>query len=264
MEHFTVTQPLPDVFHIQDVGKVCMTLIRGDNATLLWDTGMGFHDVAACIAPYVRGQLHVVLSHGHYDHACGQHYFSESLVHPVDLNRCRRIVSRPSRTAILKRMSERGMLEPDYTADNFLNGTPKTIQPLTEMTLDLGGLDVQFILSPGHTGGSIVALIEQKKLLLTGDTWNPHTWLFFRESKSLATYTKTAKKLYALPAEHVLRSHDLAMLPMQTFRNYIDGLTQDTFDKAEPCPIPPYTNIRTYCCFPEPGSKLVFNADKLG
>ena len=75
---------MPGVFHIQDVTGVCFTLVTGERDSLLWDTGVGLYDVAACIAPYVRGKLHVVLSHGHYDHACGQHYFSESFVHPYD------------------------------------------------------------------------------------------------------------------------------------------------------------------------------------
>ncbi len=264
MQHFTVTQPLENVFHIQDAGQVCFTLIRGENDTLLWDTGMGFHDVAACVAPYVRGKLHVVLSHAHYDHACGQHYFEESLVHPIDLKRSRRTVGRKNRAAILKRIGARGILEDGYNAERFLSGTPETVQALENMALDLGGLTVQFILSPGHTAGSIIAWIEAKKLLLTGDTWNPHTWLFFPESKSLSVYVKTVQSLRDLPAEYVLRSHDLSMVSMQRFRDYIDGLNADTFAKAEPCSIPPYTNIRTYCCYPEPESKLVFNGDKRG
>ncbi|HRX09749.1 MAG TPA: MBL fold metallo-hydrolase, partial [Candidatus Limiplasma sp.] len=239
MLHFTVTEPMADVFHIQDAGQVCFTLIRGAQDTLLWDTGMGFYDVAACIAPYIRGKLHVVLSHAHYDHACGQHYFAQSLVHPVDLKRCRKTVSRESRASILKRMSARGILEDGYDTEQFLSGTPETVQALESMSLDLGGLEVQFIPAPGHTAGSIVAYIESKKLLLTGDTWNPHTWLFFPESQSLKVYTKTAQSLRDLPAKHVLRSHDLSMVSMDQLQRYIDGLAADTFASAQPCPVPP-------------------------
>ncbi|MFH1880922.1 MAG: MBL fold metallo-hydrolase, partial [Bacillota bacterium] len=151
MSSFTVTQPLPDVFHIQDVGKVCFTLIRGERDTLLWDTGMGFYDVAEYIAPYVRGKLTVVLSHAHYDHACGQHYFGESYVHPDDLLWCRKCVGKARRKLILQRVRKRGILPDDYSAERFLNGTPKTIKPLKEMTLDLGNLDVRFLHTPGHT-----------------------------------------------------------------------------------------------------------------
>ena len=159
-------------------------------------------------------------------------------------------------------MRDRGVLPENYPDERFLAGTPETVKPLDNLTLNLGNLKVQFLPAPGHTKGSIVAYIDKHKLLLTGDTWNPHTWLFFQESQSLKAYTQTVKSLYNLPAEHVLRSHDTAMVPMQRFRAYADGLNEDTFAKAELCPVPPYTNIHTYCCYPEPESKLVFNWDK--
>jgi len=264
MNPFTVTQPLPDVFHIQDAANVCFTLIRGEQDTLLWDTGVGLYDVAECVTPYVRGRLHVVLSHAHYDHACGQHYFSESFVHPIDLNRCRRCVDRKHRTMILNRIHKRGLVGADYPAERFLSGTPETVKPLQDMTLDLGNLEIRFLLTPGHTPGSIVAYLPQRRLLLTGDMWNPHTWLFFTESKPLAVYVKSMKELYDLNAEHVLRPHDLVLNTMDNLRAYIDGLNEETFAKAQPCPIPPYTRFNTWCCYPEPNSKLVFNADKRG
>lgn len=262
MQPFTVTQPLPEVWHIQDAGQVCFTLVRGQRDTLLFDTGMGFYNVSEFIASYVRGRLTVVLSHAHYDHACGQHYFLESFVHPDDLELCRGTVSPAQRAQVLRRARERGVLPDHYPDERYLAGTPETVKPLAEMSMDLGGLVVRFLLAPGHTMGSIVAYIDKHRLLLTGDTWNPHTWLFFPESQSLAVYTETVKALRDLPAEHVLRPHDLSLLPMKRFQAYADGLNEETFLKAEPCPVQPYTQIHTYCCYPEPESKLVFNWDK--
>ena len=262
MDRFRITQPLPNVYHILDCGNVCFTLICGSTDTLLFDTGMGFHDVAACVAPYVHGKLHVVLSHAHYDHVYGQQYFSESFVHPDDLSHCRKSVSKPERLEKLKHLIARGILEEDYASTSFLNGTPETVLPLQQMSMDLGDLHIQFIAIPGHTKGSIVAYIEEMKLLLSGDTWNPHTWLFFPESQSLSSYTKHIQKLINLPAEHVLRSHDIQMVTMQQFRAYMHGLNDETFQNAKPCSIPPYTHINTYFCYPEPKSKLVFNNDK--
>ena len=141
MSHFTITEPLADVFHIQDAGQVCFTLIRGSQDTLLWDTGMGFYDVAECIAPYVRGKLHVVLSHAHYDHACGQHYFAQSLVHPIDLKRCRKTVGREI-PGLDSQAYERAWYSGKWLryAERYLSGTPETIQPLQTMSLDLGSL----------------------------------------------------------------------------------------------------------------------------
>jgi glyoxylase-like metal-dependent hydrolase (beta-lactamase superfamily II) len=262
MDPFTVTQPLPNVYHIRDISNVCFTLVLGERNSLLWDTGAGLYDVSACVAPYVRGWLRVVLSHGHYDHACGQHYFRESFIHPDDLRLCRRCVGRANRTQVLKRIRQRVTLQDGYDAERFLSGTPETVKPLQDFTMDLGDLEVQFMQTPGHTAGSMVAWVPARKLLLTGDMWNPHTWLFFRESQSLSAYTQTMRRLRDLQAEHVMCSHDQSLNRMDRLRAFIDGLNERTFAAAEPCVIPPYTHIHTYRCHPEPDSTLVFNGDK--
>jgi glyoxylase-like metal-dependent hydrolase (beta-lactamase superfamily II) len=262
MNPFTVTQPLPDVFHIQDSAQVCFTLIRGERDTLLWDTGVGLYDVAECVAPYIRGKLYVVLSHAHYDHAYGQHYFAESFVHPIDLKRCKRCVDRRYRTEMLKRFEARGWIDEAYPKEQFLSGTPETVQALPFEALNLGNLEVNFLRSPGHTSGSIVAYIPKMRLLLTGDSWNPQTWIFFPESRPLTVYVNTMRKLAKLDAEHVLCPHALPPRTMQQLRAYVNGLNVQTFAAAQSCTIPPYTQINTWCCYPEPESKLGFNTDR--
>ncbi len=263
MNHFTVSQPIPGVYHIEDISKVCFTLVVGERDTLLWDTGLGLYDVAACIAPYVRGTLHVVLSHGHYDHVSGYQYFQELSIHPNDAALCQRSISKANRKRIMQRAKERGFLDDTFDTLRYLQDADCVIKPLEDYAMDLGHTTVEFIPTVGHTKGSMVAYIPERKLLLTGDMWNPYTWLFFPESQSLAVYTKTMKGLRDLQADHVLCSHDIALRTMDRFKLYIDGLNEDAFAKAEPCPITPYTHINTYCCHPEPDSVLVFNHDKL-
>ena len=46
---FEVNHVCPGVMHIRDVMGVCMTLIEGEKAALLVDTGYGTEDVAAFI-----------------------------------------------------------------------------------------------------------------------------------------------------------------------------------------------------------------------
>ena len=262
MQHFTVSHPLPYVYHIADVSGVCFTLVIGQRDTLLWDTGLGLYDVLYCIKPYIRGTLHVVLSHGHYDHACGHHYFPETMVHPEDLQLCKDSVSDLRRGQIIKDASSRGLLDDTFDPVRYHSGDGNTIIPIPDYSLDLGGVTVQFIPTAGHTKGSMVAYIPAYQLLLTGDMWNPHTWLFFPESQPLSVYTQSMHSIRDLQAEHVLCSHDIARRTMKRLRDYIDGLNEDTFQKAEPCIIQPYPHIRTYCCRPEPESILVFNTDK--
>ena len=262
MNHFEVTQPLPNVFHIQDAGGVCFTLLRGETDTLLWDTGMGFFDVAACIAPYVRGKLHVVLSHGHYDHVCGQHYFANCYVHSDDLQLAKRSSSVKVRKYTLERMKARGVIPKTYPDTQFIPGTPNSILSLPFPSLALGNLTVEFLHTPGHTIGSMVAYVPQLQLILTGDMWNPTTWLFFPESQPLSVYSKTMQQLLSLDAVHVLCAHALPLTGIDRLHAYIHGLNAEIFTAAEPCSIPPYTNINTCCVHPEPESTLVFNDDK--
>ena len=262
MHHFTVSHPFPHVYHMEDVSGVCFTLVIGRRDTLLWDTGLGLYDVLSCIKPYVQGTLHVVLSHGHYDHACGHHYFPKTMVHPEDISLCKASVSVLRREQIISDASDRGLLDETFHPERYHSGENNTIRPIHESSLDLGGVTVQFIPTVGHTKGSIVAYIPVYQLLLTGDMWNPHTWLFFPESQPLSVYTKSMQSIRDLQADHVLCPHDIACRTMERLRAYIDGLNEGTFRKAEPCSIPPYTHIRTYCCRPEPESMLVFNADK--
>lgn len=250
------------MYHIEDASNVCFTLVVGEQDTLLWDTGMGLYDVAECVAPYVRGKLHVVLSHGHYDHACGLHYFKEVFVHPDDIPLCRRSVGKASRERVLRNAKACGCLDDSFDAYQYMNTTTKPIKPLTKLKLDLGGLEVQFRQTPGHTIGSLIAYIPRHKLLLTGDMWNPHTWLFFPESQPLAVYTQSMQSMRDILAEHVLCPHDPALRTMERLRRYIDGLNEQTFAAAQPHPVPPYTRIHTFLCHPEPDSILIFNGDK--
>jgi len=262
MEHFSISNPLPDIYHIEDISKVCFTLVVGERDTLLWDTGLGLYDVAYCIAPYIRGKLHVVLSHGHYDHACGAHYFESVLVHPDDMDLCRHSISVSNRKTIIQNAQKRGYLDESFSTDRYLDAVHSHLQPINNDSIDLGGLDVQFTQTVGHTIGSMVAYIPQRQLLLTGDMWNPYTWLFFPESQPLCVYVQSMRGLRDSQAEHVLCSHDQTLRTMKRLRAYIDGLNEQTFSGAVPCPTPPYTQINTYCCHPEPDSVLVFNGDK--
>ena len=47
-----------------------------------------------------------------------------------------------------------------------------------------GSFGILAVQVPGHTPGSIMAFIPEYGLLLTGDDWNPCTWMWFPESLS--------------------------------------------------------------------------------
>lgn len=72
---FTVHAVMPGVWHIVDCMGVCMTLLEGENAAMLVDTGYGIEDVADFMRHMTDLPLTVFLTHNHHDHAMGVRCF---------------------------------------------------------------------------------------------------------------------------------------------------------------------------------------------
>lgn len=63
---FTVHAVMPGVWHIVDCMGVCMTLLEGENAAMLVDTGYGIEDVADFMRHMTDLPLTVFLTHNHH------------------------------------------------------------------------------------------------------------------------------------------------------------------------------------------------------
>ena len=173
---FELNHICPGVTHIRDTMGVCMTLIEGEKAALLVDTGYGVEDVSSCVKALCDKPLTVLLTHNHHDHALGVRWFEKAVMFQEDQAEWPLFTGEEKRRVVLSQAQSKGM---PVTEASFLAGECHMPYALHEGYLDLGGLAVQVIHCPGHTPGSCVVYVPQKKLLLTGDDWNPCTWLFF-------------------------------------------------------------------------------------
>lgn len=82
---FTVHAVMPGVWHIVDCMGVCMTLLEGENAAMLVDTGYGIEDVADFMHHMTDLPLTVFLTHNHHDHAMGARCFPETYMLEADM-----------------------------------------------------------------------------------------------------------------------------------------------------------------------------------
>ena len=82
---FTVHAVMPGVWHIVDCMGVCMTLLEGENAAMLVDTGYGIEDVADFMRHMTDLPLTVFLTHNHHDHAMGARCFPETCMLEADM-----------------------------------------------------------------------------------------------------------------------------------------------------------------------------------
>lgn len=230
----------PGVIHIRDEMGVCMTLIEGGKSALLVDTGYGTGDTANLINSLIGSKpVHVFLTHHHHDHALGVRALAKlpncvySML-PEDVPAWNTYTCLNKRQVVLQQAKAKGLQVDD---ESFLAGVLAVPGTAVPGDVDLGGLTVQIIDCPGHTPGSGCVLIPEHKLLLTGDNWNPCTWLFFPEALGVREYRDNVRMLQAYDFTHVLCSHQLECFPREKFDQFVDNLTDEVLDSARPVSI---------------------------
>lgn len=238
---FQAQKVLPGVYHIQDSLGVCMTLLVGDTQALLVDTGYGVEDVASFIRTITDKPLTVILTHGHHDHALGAMWFDHTTMFEEDREDFLTYTGERQRQRIWEQARNKGLpVRADYRSVSI----PMPL-PLCEQTMDLGGMRVQIIHCPGHTPGSAVAYVPERQLLLTGDDWNPCTWLFFPKALPVKEYRANVRQLSVLPYEHVLCSHQPVLFSREKMDSFLAGLTDGTLQAASRVYMEAYADIET-------------------
>ena len=256
---FELNHVCPGVTHIRDAMGVCMTLIEGEKAALLVDTGYGTEDVAAFIRTLTDKPLTVLLTHNHHDHALGARWFEKTVMFPEDMAEWHVFTGEEKRRVVLSQAIGKGL---SVSEQDFLAGECRLPLPISKGTYNLGNLAVEVLPCPGHTLGSCVVYIPQAKLLLTGDDWNPCTWLFFEAALPVQQYRENVRRLQALDFAHVLCSHQLECFPRAKFDDFANNLTDEVLDAAKPVTIGGYGHINTRQADVTDGQILVFDWDK--
>ena len=159
---FTVHAVMPGVWHIVDCMGVCMTLLEGENAAMLVDTGYGIEDVADFMHHMTDLPLTVFLTHNHHDHAMGARCFPETYMLEADMADWRMCTNDEMRRRVLTQAIGKNLTVEEKT---FLAGEiplPKVMKPGVS---DLGGLTAEISEAPGHTPGSAVVYVPERKLI---------------------------------------------------------------------------------------------------
>ena len=259
---FWMQEVLPQVFHIEDALGVCMTLLAGTREAWLIDAGYGLEDVAAFVSSVTDKPVRLLLTHGHYDHALGARWFREAAIFQEDLPIVEEYTRRQWRKKVLQTAAEMQFELSEEDARDYLSAGMPVWRPLSEGTADPGGFSVRTILCPGHTPGSAVFYVPERRLLLTGDDWNPCTWLFFPEALPAKEYLANMNKLLALPFEQILCPHRRELYDRSMLEQFLEGLTDESLALAEPTDTGHFPDIQTVQAEPAPDQVLVFDRGK--
>ena len=130
-------------------------------------------------------------------------------------------------------------------------------------------MTVRIIHVPGHTPGSIVVFIAEYGLILTGDDWNPCTWMWFPTSKDVLGWRENMKTLIqTLEAEgteirKVLCSHQPMAREGKELKDYLAYMTDERIREAPAVDMG--VPVDTHQIVKEPeGWVLVFDRAKKG
>lgn len=257
---FTAHEALPGVFHIEDALGVCMTLLVGDERALLVDAGYGVEDVRAFARTLTDKPLSLLLTHAHHDHALGARWFDSALLFHEDAPLLPVYTGEAQRLRVLSQLHEKGL----STDVGFMTNAVPAPSLLAEGDIALGGLTARALRCPGHTPGSAAVYVPERRLLLTGDAWNPCAWLFFPEALPAREALCNLRRLLSLPFERVLCPHRRELYPREALERFVSGLTEDALRRAETVELPPYEAIDTRRATLPDGQALVFDWAKAG
>ncbi len=257
---FQVWEHLPGVFHIKDAMGVCMTLLTGADSALLFDTGYGLEDVHGFVRSLTSLLLQVVLSHAHHDHALGSRYFDAVFLLEKEQETFQEYTKESWRRHVLREAKNAGVIVDE---EEYLTAATAPVKILREGNLQLGDLTVRVIACPGHTPGSVVLYVPERELLLTGDNWNPCTWLFFPEACGAQEYRRNVFRLLDLPFRYVLCPHDGRLIRREEFEVFLRQLTDEVLEHASDDPAGAMMGIHTVKASLPGGGCFVFDREKL-
>ncbi|MCC8067399.1 MAG: MBL fold metallo-hydrolase [Clostridiales bacterium] len=165
-----------------------MYLVEGENRAVLIDTCLGVRGLRALVETLTDKPVTVLLTHGHMDHAMGATEFQDVYMNPADRDVYLAHSNLEARKDYI--IANIGGMEPWIDDDNrFISGTSDYFKDLREnMIFDLGGLTIEVYSLPGHTRGTMVMLILEERLLITGDACNNSVFLFDKFSLSVEEY----------------------------------------------------------------------------
>lgn len=200
MTMFKYEKISPSVSRIHGLTDELMYLVEGKKTAALIDTGCGVGSLRKYIETITDKPIVVFLTHGHVDHAMGAPEFDEVYMNSKDNEIFNLHKSIDVRYDYIK-MSLGGNVPPieEY---NFIKPTMPDFKELKDgMVFDLGGINLEFYYSPGHTQGSMTVLIREERVLLLGDACNTFTFLFDDYALSIEEYKDVLLRLDSMTRE---------------------------------------------------------------
>ena len=158
IEWFQIQEVDNGIYALVEPGHVQSFLVKGENLSVLIDTGMGFSDIRAAIKPLVETDIMVFNTHWHYDHTGGNRLFDRIGISEIEASLLEKtITNEVLMERYLKLCLTEGIPFPaDFIPEKYeVEGSRATFFIADGDTFDLGGRVLETVATPGHTHGSL-------------------------------------------------------------------------------------------------------------
>lgn len=249
MNHtYEYTKIRENIWQIEDDMGVRCTLIKGSELAVLIDTGYGEWNLRHFLEENVSTPYMVINSHGHPDHIGGNHWFDT-------------IYAIKEEWDVILHFEE--LLQKERGATDCTNIEYELKEIQVGQMISLGDMNIQVVPLFGHTKASVGFLVQEEKLLISGDALNESLWLFNYGSLAMANLQTTIKITMELDFDTYLCGHSGMADPKEKLLYHLknlDNLQIDSSTKKE------IFGFETYCSKYEDEngkSEIVFTLDKV-
>jgi len=213
---FEVYRIRPHVYALYEPGQfeeVISFLIVGSERALLFDTGLGIGDIQAEVQHLTSLDVTVLNSHTHYDHVGGNFQFDQRWARDTAFGRQR--MSGLSHDQVSEAVQEGWIWKPTPSGFDAASYTSRAWEfegyVQEGMQIDLGGLSLEVIFTPGHAPDCISLLDRHNRMLFTGDTFYLAPLYSHLEGSNFHDYVASAAKLrtYQPLVDTLVTSHNV-------------------------------------------------------
>jgi glyoxylase-like metal-dependent hydrolase (beta-lactamase superfamily II) len=195
--------------HIREFYRCNVWHVRGRDADMLVDSGMGVVSLRQQVPLVTERPLEAVASHTHFDHIGCHHEFDRRLVHEAEAE----LLARPTRA---------NTLADPYVTDEIFTALPPApyesaryavkAAPATRTLrdgdmIDLGDRRFEVIHTPGHSPGGIALWEAATGVLFSGDIVYDGPLIEDTYHADAADYLRSMERLMDLPVRVVHGGH---------------------------------------------------------
>lgn len=174
--------------------KVVSYLVAKRDRAILFDTGLGYENIAKIIGTITPFPITVFLTHAHWDHIGGASAFSSVYLYDHPFERTR--ISEGFRSSAIPELSENSYFFPPFAPKPYHVIGRKTYQTLRDkQILVIGGNSIEVIHTPGHTPGSTCYFLKDQNILIAGDTLYPGPLYAQLPESDIEAYAQSLAKL---------------------------------------------------------------------